>query len=145
MSRLDEIVEEFQGLDYQTTIEMLIDYAESLPELTEEYKLARDAGYNRVPECQTPVFLWVEISDGVVSIHADVAKESPTVRGFVAILVNAFSGATPEEVLKAPNDLLSRLGLVNKLGITRIQGLSAVYQRIKNEVKKALELSKAAN
>ncbi len=136
MSRLDEIIEEFQGLDYETTLEMLLHYAESLPELPEEYKVARDAGYNRVPECQTPVFLWVELKDGRVSMHADAARESPTVRGFVSLLVDAFNGATPEEVEQAPNDVLNRIGLANILGMVRTNGLSAVYQRIKNEVVK---------
>ena len=27
---------------------------------------------HRVPECQTPVFLWVEVESGKVHIHADV-------------------------------------------------------------------------
>ncbi|HEX3037127.1 MAG TPA: SufE family protein [Thermodesulfobacteriota bacterium] len=135
MSKLEEIIEEFQALDFQYTLETLLNYAESLPELPEQYKEARDAGFNRVPECQTPVYLWVGVKDGRVQIHADVAEEAPTVRGFVAILVDAFNGATPEEVEAAPNDILYRLGLDQKLGMMRMQGLSAVYGRIKNEVK----------
>ena len=136
-SKLEEIIEEFRALDFQYTLETLLDYAESLPELPEPYKEARDAGFNRVPECQTPVYIWVGVKGGRVQIHADVADEAPTVKGFVAILVHAFNGATPEEVESAPNDILHRLGLDKKLGMMRIQGLSAVYGRIKNEVKKA--------
>ena len=139
MSRLQEIIEVFQGLDRQTTLDMMLDYAESLPELPEDYKMARDAGYNRVPECQTPVFLWVEIKDGRVSMRADAARESPTVRGFVSLLVDAFDGASPEEVEQAPDDILQKIGLANILGMTRTHGLSAVYRRIKNEVKRATD------
>lgn len=139
MSKLDDRIAEFREMDFNTVLEVLLDYSENLPELPEEYKKARDAGFNRVPECQTPVYIWIGIEDGKVTMHADVAREAPTVRGFVSILVESFNGATPEEVAGAPADILHQLGLVNKLGMMRVQGLTAVYQRIKNEVKLAAE------
>lgn len=141
MSRLEEIIEEFQSLDFQYTLETLLNYAASLPELPEVYREARDAGFNRVPECQTPVFLWVDVKGGRVQIHADVAEEAPTVRGFVAVLVDAFNGATPEEVEAAPMNVLNLMGLDKKLGMMRMHGLSAVYGRIRNEVKRAKMLN----
>lgn len=141
MSRLDEIIDEFQGLDFQTTLDTLLDYANSLPPLPEKFIEARDAGMNKIPECQTPVFLWVDVKDGKVSIHADVAPESPTVRGFVSILVDAFDGAAPEEVINAPADFLQRIGLIDKLGMTRSRGLTAVYQRLKMEVRRITDES----
>ncbi len=134
---IDEIIEQFNEADYQETLAMLLDYSESLPPLPAEYAEARDAGFNRVPECETPVFVFVDVKDGRVSIYADVPEESPTVRGFVSLLVDAFSGASPEEIEAAPDNLISRLGLDRKLGTRRMFGLSAVYNRIKSEVKKA--------
>jgi cysteine desulfuration protein SufE len=77
------------------------------------------------------------VKNGAVDIHADVARESPTVRGFVSLLVDAFDGAPVEEVLSAPENLIHNLRLDSKLGTRRMYGLSAVYSRIKNEVKKA--------
>jgi len=133
--KLNEIIDLFQEADYQETLAMLLDYSENLPELPEEYKEARDAGYNRVTECETPVFVFVDVKDGKVRIYADVPKESPTVRGFVSLLVDAFSGATPEEVESAPNTLINSLGLDKKLGTRRMFGLSAVYNRIRSEVR----------
>lgn len=135
--KIDEIIEQFNEADYQETLAMLLDYAESLPPLPGEYTEARDSGFNRVPECETPVFVFVDVRDGRVNIHADVPEESPTVRGFVALLVDAFSGASPEEIEAAPDNLINRLGLDRKLGTRRMFGLSAVYNRIKSEVRKA--------
>jgi len=40
----------------------------------------------------TPVSLWVEIVDGKVHVFADVPRESPTVRGFISMLLDAFNG-----------------------------------------------------
>lgn len=135
MTKIEEIIDAFQQADYQETLAMLLDYSESLPELPEKYIEERDAGFNRVPECETPVFVWIEVKDGLVHIDADVPPESPTVRGFVSLLVDSFNGATPQEVESAPLNLVHNLGLDQKLGTRRMFGLSAVYNRIKSEVK----------
>ncbi len=135
MTKIEEIIDAFQQADYQETLAMLLDYSESLPELPEKYIEERAAGFNRVPECETPVFVWIEVKDGLVHIDADVPPESPTVRGFVSLLVDSFNGATPQEVESAPLNLVHNLGLDQKLGTRRMFGLSAVYNRIKSEVK----------
>jgi len=137
MTKIEEIIEAFQAADYQETLAMLLDYSENLPKLPEKYIEARDAGLNRVPECETPVFVWIDLNDGLVQIHVDVPEESPTVRGFVGILVDSFNGTTPEEVQSAPQNLVHSLGLDQKLGTRRMFGLSAVYNRIKSGVKEA--------
>jgi cysteine desulfuration protein SufE len=134
MTKLDAIITEFDGLDYQERLELLLDFAEHLPELPEHYREERDAGTGKVPECMTPVFMWIDVMDGKVQLIADVAPEAPTVKGFVAILVEAWNGATPAEVAAAPQDILCQMGLADKLGMTRLRGLNAIVQRIKREV-----------
>ena len=136
MSKLDEILQEFEGLDFRERLELLLDFADNLPPLPDAYKSERDAGLHRVPECQTPVFLWVERSNAHIQIHADVAPEAPTVKGFVAILVEALSGLTPDEVAEIPADIVNRMGLAQALGMTRLRGLNAIVHRLKNEVRK---------
>ena len=134
MSKLDEILLEFGDLDFQERLELLLDFAGSLPELPDHLKAERDAGLHRVPECQTPVFLWVGLDGGVVCIQADVAPEAPTVKGFVAMLLEAFNGAKPSEVAETPPDMLRRMGLADALGMIRMRGLNAIVHRIKREV-----------
>ena len=140
MTKIEEIIEAFQDADYQETLAMLLDYSENLPPLPKKYIDARDARYNQVPECETPVFVRIDLNDGLVQIHADVPEESPTVRGFVGLLVDSFNGITPEEVQSAPQNLIHSLGLDQKLGTRRMFGLSAVYNRIKSGVKEAKRL-----
>ena len=144
MAKLDEIIAEFDVLDFQERLELLLDFAENLPELPEAYQAERDAGLHRVPECMTPTFLWVERNDGRVKIHAYVAPEAPTVKGFVSILVEAFNGATPEQILSAPADILNRLGLAQALGMNRLRGLNAVQHRIRSEVRQVAALASGA-
>ncbi len=133
--KLDQLRNEFAECEPRERLELLLDFAENLPKLPEQYQAERDAGMHRVPECMTPVFLWVELVDGLVRIHADVAPEAPTVKGFVGILVDAFDGARPEEILATPADLLRHFGLVEALGMTRTRGLYAIHARILRQVR----------
>jgi cysteine desulfuration protein SufE len=128
---LSRIVPRFQNADRQTRLELLLDYANRLPDLPERYRAARDAGQNRVPECQSPVFLFLEREGEGVALQADAPREAPTVRGFVSLLSRAIRGASPAEVAALPSDLLDQLGLSEALGMTRSQGLAAVVARVK--------------
>jgi cysteine desulfuration protein SufE len=136
-AKLDQIVAEFADLGPRERLELLLEFAEKLPPLPERYHAQRDAGWNRIAECQTPTFIWVEVVDGRVQMYADCAPEAPTVKGFVSILVEAFTGATPEEVLATPEDLLKRLGLIEALGMVRMRGLAAIQHYIRAQVRKA--------
>jgi cysteine desulfuration protein SufE len=135
--RLEQIEAEFADLEPQERLEMLLDFANGLPPLPPHYQALKAAGQNRVHECMTPVYLWVEVRDGAVAIIADVAEEAPTVKGFVAILAEAFSGAAPQEVLQTKPNLLARLGLQQALGMNRMRGLNAILGRIRSGVEKA--------
>ncbi|MBL8978322.1 MAG: SufE family protein, partial [Gemmatimonadetes bacterium] len=60
IDKLDRIVRRFKASDKQTRLELLLDYSKRLPELPDRYHAAREQGLNRVPECQSPVFLFLE-------------------------------------------------------------------------------------
>jgi cysteine desulfuration protein SufE len=137
MPSLDNLIPRFKSADRTTRLETLLDYSRKLPPLPERLEQQKNNGEHRVPECQTPVFLWVEVENGQVHIHADVPRESPTVRGFISLLARSLDGAAPHEVARIPDDLLDQLGLSETLGMTRTRGLSAIRQRIKRSVASA--------
>jgi cysteine desulfuration protein SufE len=134
MPSLDTLIPRFKAADRQTRLETLLDYSNRLPQLPERYEAEKQQGHNRVHECQTPVYLWVEVDQGRVHIHADVPRESPTVRGFISLLARTLDNQTPEAVAQLPDDLLDQLGLSETLGMTRTQGLTAILNRIKRSV-----------
>ncbi len=134
MPSLDTIIARFKAADRNTRLETLLDYSRKLPPLPPELESLKAQGVNRVPECQTPVYLWVGLDDGKVRLHADVPRESPTVRGFIALLVKALDGAPAADVAKVPDDLLDQLALSETLGMTRTQGLAAILSRVKRSV-----------
>jgi cysteine desulfuration protein SufE len=116
----------------------LLDYAKKLPPLPERYHAERDAGMHKVPECQTPVFMWVEVDEPHgTQIHVDVAEEAPTVQGLLSIIVNGCNGEPAEKVKALPSDLINELGLGEKIRMQRHVGLTGIIGRIKNEVARA--------
>ena len=134
MPTLETLIPRFKAADRTTRLETLLDYSRKLPPLPARYEEEKARGHARVDECQTPVFLWVEVENGQVHIHADVPRESPTVRGFISLLARSLDGLPPEKVAAIPDDLLDQLGLSETLGMTRTQGLSAILYRIKRSV-----------
>src|SRR3954471_9333154 len=133
---LDAIVAELSESDRQERIDLLVDFAKNLPSLPERLAAHRDASH-RVEECQSPVYLFVEMVGDRVALFADAPIEAPTVRGFVSLLIEGLSGATVEDVLKVPNDLVDRCGLAEVLGMLRVRGLGGVLRRIKGDVTRA--------
>jgi cysteine desulfuration protein SufE len=133
-ARVDELSAEFAELSPRERLELLLEFAEKLPPLPPRYQAERDAGLNRVHECQTPVFLWTEVEDGRVRIFADVAPEAPTVKGFVSLLVELLSGAAPEEILALDANLVQQFGLLEALGMVRMRGLHAIAHHIRRKI-----------
>jgi cysteine desulfuration protein SufE len=134
---LDEIIEELRDADRQERIELLIDLAKGLPPLPDRLSHFKDEAH-RVPECQSPVFLIVELEGDRVRLFADAPIEAPTVRGFVAILVEGLQGAKVEDVLNVPSDLIETSGMTEILGMLRVRGLHGVLSRLKMMVSRAV-------
>jgi cysteine desulfuration protein SufE len=133
---LDQIVEELRDADREERIEMLIDLAKDLPPLPDRLAHFKDEAH-RVPECQSPVFLIIELDDERVSLYADAPIEAPTVRGFVSLLVEGLAGATVDDVASLPDDLVERTGMPEILGMLRVRGLHGVLGRLKAMVARA--------
>ncbi len=128
---IEPIIERFGLLDDPAMkLDLLLGYSKKLPELPEPYRSQMAAGLNLIPECQSPAFLVTEIEDGRFRLHADAPREAPTARSFLSLLTQAYDGADPAEVARVPLDLLSRLGLADRLGMTRTRGLDAMLRRV---------------
>lgn len=129
--RIDSIVEDFADLEGREKLELLLEFAARLPALPPHIASQRASGDHRVHECQTPVYLWPELTADGAKLHAEVAAEAPTVMGFVAILAEAVDERPVDEVLMIRDDLLERMGLAQVLGILRSRGLRAILGHIK--------------
>lgn len=129
-ARLQEIVEEFGYCEGREKIELLLAYAERLPELPEWLRDEHDT-MDQVEECMTPVFVKASLQDGGMTFYFDVPQESPTVRGFAAVMAEGLDGATPEQVLSVPNDFFYSMGLERVLTMQRLNGMGAILAYMK--------------
>ena len=136
--KLDEFLDEFEGLDAEERLETLLDFSETLPPLGPRHVILKEQGECRIQECQTAVYLYVDVVQGHVELAAYVPEKSPTVRGFVAMLVTGLNGASVEEVLGIADNMPERLGLQATLGMTRHRGFSGVVAYIKRQVRHAI-------
>jgi cysteine desulfuration protein SufE len=128
------IVDEFRSVTPRERLELLLEYSQDLPDLPEQLADQRDQ-LEQVHECQTPVFLYTEKNGDGIHFHLEIPQESPTVRGYAAILADGFDGETPEAVLKSPDDVYNLLGLNESLTPQRLRGLHALMIYMKRQVK----------
>jgi cysteine desulfuration protein SufE len=133
--RLRDIAEEFTAIADQDRLQLLLEFASDLPALPARYAEHRDL-LEPVPECQTPLFLAVEIDeDGTVHLFFDAPPESPTTRGFAGILHAALDGLPADEVLATPPEFSSQLGLQDLVSPLRLRGMAAMLARVKRQVR----------
>ncbi len=134
--RLNEIVEDFHASDRSEKLELLLEFAERMPALPDW--LADRQSMDQVHECMTPVFVHAELQDGGMYFHFDVPAESPTTRGYAALLAEGLRGCTPEEVLMTPADFPHLMGLHQVLSPQRLNGAGAILAYMKRLAVKAL-------
>jgi cysteine desulfuration protein SufE len=90
----------------------------------------------QVHECQSPLFLAVEVSDDArVQLYFDAPLEAPTTRGFAGILHTGLDGEPAQAVLDVPDDFYVRLGLGAAVSPLRLRGMAAMLARIKRNVR----------
>jgi len=128
--RLAEIVDEFNECVGQEKLEYLLYFAENMPRLPAWLNDKKES-MDEVHECMTPVFIYVAPNDGKLTYYFDVPAESPTVRGYAAILSEGIRNMTPEEVLRVPSDFYLRMGLQSVLTSQRLSGLGAILAHMK--------------
>jgi cysteine desulfuration protein SufE len=135
---LAQIKDDFLSLEQRERLILLLEFSNELPELPEQYRDHPDL-FERVVECQSPVFIFVDVTDeSVVNLYATAPKEAPTTRGFASILVQGLSGLTVEQVLAVPDDYPQDLGLTEAVSPLRIRGMTALLGRTKRQIREKI-------
>src|SRR5262249_23415914 len=133
--RLQEIAGEFNAVPESERLQLLLEFAQGLPPLPDRYATQHDL-LEPVPECQSPLFLAVEIDpDAAVHLFFDAPQEAPTTRGFAGILHAGLDGLSADEVLATPDEFTSQLGLQHLVSPLRLRGMAAMLGRIKRQIR----------
>ena len=129
----DSLSADFQSLSIQDRLNLLLEFSENLPKLPERYIDHPDL-LERVEECQSPIFLFVEVTDGIVNLFFSAPPEAPTTRGFASILHSVIDGITVNDALAVDDDFPSKIGLAEAVSPLRMRGMRGMLARIKRQV-----------
>jgi cysteine desulfuration protein SufE len=144
---LEEIAQDFTAMSARDRLTLLLDFSDELPDLPERYQ-GHSELLERVDECQSPLFLVVELEgtqsstkdaaasrDAKVRLFFEAPAEAPTTRGFAGILHQGLDGLTVSEVLAVPDDAPYRFGLGEAVSPLRLRGMVAMLGRIKRQIR----------
>ncbi len=122
----DDIIEEFGGFDdWLDRYQLLIDLGSEQPPLDEKYKTDN----NLIEGCQSRVWLQADYEDGKVLFRAE--SDALIVKGIVALLIQVYSGHTPDEILDSDLYFVEAIGLKEHLSPTRSNGLLAMIKQMR--------------
>jgi len=127
---IDDLIEEFDDLgDWADQCEVLIDMGRELPPMDESLKTEQ----TKVHGCQSNVWMVATLSDDaspVVELIAD--SDAMIVKGLLSVILLAFSGCTPREILDVDIEgIFRRLGLDRHLSTARKNGLAGMVKRVR--------------
>ena len=130
-----ELADDFGALEPKDRLQLLLELSDELPALPQRYA-DQPGKLEQVHECQSPLFLAVEVDDEErVHLFFQAPPESPTTRGFAGILHTGLDGQPADVVLGVPDDAAWRFGLAEAVSPLRMRGMLAMLARIKRQVR----------
>jgi cysteine desulfurase/selenocysteine lyase len=126
---LDELIADFEELEEPIErLALLEEVGRSLPPMPENLRTEE----NRVLGCQSMVWFVAKQRGGNPPVlEFQAYSDAPIVRGEIAVLLAAYSGKTPQQILDFPiEDLIARLKLRSFLTPLRSNGLYSMVKRI---------------
>ena len=129
---LQRLVDTFEFLDnWEDRYRLLIDLGRDLPEFPDDARIEA----NRVDGCTSNVWLVTDPSgDSPPRLHFKADSDAFIVKGLVAILMKAYSGKTPDEIMAMDIEgLFDQLGLGQQLTPNRRDGFVAMVKKIRGQ------------
>lgn len=111
----------------------IIDLGKTQGKLSDEDK--RDE--NLVKGCQSRMYLRTSFENGTLVFASE--SDALISAGLALLLVNIYSGETPETILKCPPSYIQELGILQTLTPGRANGLASLYLRMKQDAVRFLQ------
>ena len=120
------VVEDFSAYDeWLDKYEYLIELGKGLAPFPEEKKTEE----RLIKGCQSRVWLDGESRDGRLWFTAD--SDAIITKGIISLLVDVYSGRTPEEIAGDDFGFVAEIGLKENLSPTRANGLVSMIETLK--------------
>ncbi len=89
-----------------------------------------------VPECQSPLFLYVDAADPArVRLYFSAPAEAPTTCASPRFPATRWFKVPVADILAVPDDFYADLGLAALISPLRLRGMSAMLTRIKRRLR----------
>lgn len=122
----DRIIRQFQLLgDWPERYKYIIKMGQKLPPLDDEHKTEE----NLVRGCQSQVWLITRLDEDKIIYLAD--SDAAITKGLVAMLVEFYSGETPDTILNTQPNFIKKIGMEEHLSPTRSNGLASMVKQMK--------------
>jgi cysteine desulfuration protein SufE len=123
--RIEELNDRFnKHSDWEDKYREIIKMGKSLDEMSEDLQIEK----YKIKGCQSQVWLVPSYNDGVVTFAA--WSDAVLVKGIIGMLVNVYSGSTPEDIMATKADFLAKLGVTDHLSMNRTNGLASMIKQI---------------
>jgi len=140
---LQRIIDYFEKIsDEQQRIQMLISYSKRFEEVPETVASRPFDQAHRVPECESDVFVWVDVDDDR-NVDFYAAVENPqglSAKALGAVLQKALKDAKVEDIEKLDNELVYNV-FGKQLSMGKNMGLMGMIQMIKAQTRQQTDKS----
>ena len=127
-----QVIEDFSMYDeWLDKYEYLIEQGKNLEPFPEESKTEDKL----IKGCQSRVWLDCEKKDGKLFFKAD--SDAIITKGIISLLIDVYSGRTPQEIAEDDFGFLDQIGLKENLSPTRAGGLASMVETIKKKAAEA--------
>ncbi len=122
--------------DKQEIYEKILELGQSLPPLDKGFQTSG----NLVSGCQSIMHLRSFIKDG--KVYFEASCDALISAGLVHMMILAYNGMTPQQILTSPPTFLKDYGILGSLSMNRSNGLAQIYMRMQKD---AMYFLKASN
>ena len=117
----------FLNLSLEEKYEKIITMGRALPILPPSARSEK----NLVRGCQSLLYLDTELRGDLIYFNAD--SEALISKGLAALLIEVYSGESPEALFKEPPFFLKEIGLHQALSPARSNGLASLFKKMQEE------------
>lgn len=121
----DEIIEQFDGLEWLDKYGLLISFAKELEPMDKEFKTEE----NSISGCQSKVWIRTYRDNGKLIIDLD--SEAMITKGIISLLLKVVNNRPPQEILDLDLYFIDEIGLKSNLSPARADGLASIIRRIR--------------
>lgn len=123
--RVSQIVDKFKKMDsWEDRYKSIIQEGKKAEPLAPEFQVDK----YKVNGCQSQVWLVPSLNDGKVLFKSD--SDAFLVKGIANLLVQVYSGLSPEDIIATGPEFLKEIGITEHLSMNRSNGLASMVKQI---------------